>query len=207
MIARRGVRGLRVDELAAEAGVSIGLVYYHFGNRAGLMQRTWEFINERAEQYTKSAIDPAVDPRGHLEEMLLRELQDEPDVVENSTAWGEYRASAVFDAELGRQLREATAGWVRDADDLIRAGQKTGDIDPHVVPADAAERLTALVEGISERWVSGSLPLARARALLRSAIALELGADRRTVQAGSEARSPAARARPHDGVTPQPPRR
>lgn len=175
MIARRGVRGLRVDELAAEAGVSIGLVYYHFGDRAGLMQRTWEFINERAEQYTKSAIDPILDPRGHLEEMLLRELQDEPSVMENSTAWGEFRASAVFTPDLGRQMREATAQWVGDADDLIRAAQKSGDIDPAISAADAAERLTALVEGLSERWLSGSLPLPRARALLESALTLELG--------------------------------
>ncbi|MEV6909339.1 hypothetical protein [Amycolatopsis sp. NPDC051071] len=38
----------------------------------------------------------------------------------------------------------------------------------------AAERLTSLVEGLSERWLSGSMGLDRARDLLRGAIALEL---------------------------------
>ncbi|MZE52785.1 TetR family transcriptional regulator, partial [Streptomyces sp. SID5770] len=33
VIARRGVRGLRVEELAAEAGVSTALIYYHFKDR------------------------------------------------------------------------------------------------------------------------------------------------------------------------------
>ncbi|MEU0937312.1 MULTISPECIES: TetR/AcrR family transcriptional regulator [unclassified Embleya] len=175
LIARRGVRGLRVEELAAEAGVSVGLVYYHFGDRAGLMQRTWEFINERAERYTWSDSDPDLDPRGRLEEMLLLELQDAPEVMENSTAWGEFRASAIFVPELGLQVREATAQWVRDAEALVRRGQDNGDITPTVVAADAAERLTALVEGLSERWLAGSLPLDRARFLLRGALALELG--------------------------------
>lgn len=175
LIARRGVRGLRVEELAAEAGVSVGLVYYHFGDRAGLMQHTWEFINERAERYTSSGSDPDRDPRGRLEEMLLLELQDAPEVRENSTAWGEFRASAVFEPDLGRQVREATARWVRDAEALIRHGQDTGVIASTVAATDAAERLTALVEGLSERWLAGSLPLERARFLLRSALALELG--------------------------------
>ncbi|MFB6810745.1 TetR family transcriptional regulator, partial [Streptomyces sp. NPDC056387] len=40
--------------------------------------------------------------------------------------------------------------------------------------AGAAERLTALVEGLSSRWLSGSLPLAHARELTTTAIAAEL---------------------------------
>lgn len=34
VIARNGVRGLRVEELASEAGVSTALIYYHFKDRA-----------------------------------------------------------------------------------------------------------------------------------------------------------------------------
>lgn len=44
----------------------------------------------------------------------------------------------------------------------------------HSALTGAAERLTALVEGLSARWLSGSLPLAHARELMASAIAAEL---------------------------------
>ncbi|UQA94150.1 TetR/AcrR family transcriptional regulator [Streptomyces halobius] len=175
LIARRGVRGLRVEELAAEAGVSTGLIYYHFGGRAGLMRRTLEFINERAGRYTEPSVSPDTDPRGCLEEMLLLELQDVPEVRENSTAWGEFRASAMFDPELREQLREATAQWVDDAGDLIRRAQEAGTVRGEVVATDVAERLTALVEGLGERWLTGAIPLGRARDLLRAAVILELG--------------------------------
>ncbi|WP_329395970.1 TetR/AcrR family transcriptional regulator [Streptomyces melanogenes] len=179
LIARRGVRGLRVEELAAEASVSTGLIYYHFGDRAGLMRRTLEFINERAERYTEPAASPRTDPRRHLEEMLLLELQDDPMVVENSTAWGEFRASARFDPELREQLRESTARWVEYAADLVRRAQEAGTVRDEVVAADAAERITALVEGLSERWLTGTLTLERARDLLRDALVLELGPEAR----------------------------
>ncbi|MFF4771473.1 TetR/AcrR family transcriptional regulator [Microtetraspora fusca] len=174
VIARRGVRGLRVEELSAEAGVSTALLYYHFKDRANLLRRTLEFISDRADRYTGEGVS-ADDPRAALERTLLQELQDEPDVRENSTAWGELRASAIFEPELQDQLRASTEQWVRDIAELVertRAGSAT-PVTSH--PTDTAERLTALVEGLSERWLSGSITLERARHLLRDAIAAELG--------------------------------
>lgn len=123
VIARSGVRGLRVEKIAAEAGISTSLIYYHFTNRAGLLRKTLEFVSDRAAAYTEEAAAEAADPRAELELILVGELQDTQAVRENSTAWGE---------------------------------------------------LTSLVEGLSERWLSGSMDLDRARALLRGAIALEL---------------------------------
>ncbi|MCU1639863.1 MAG: short-chain dehydrogenase [Nocardia sp.] len=75
------------------------------------MSSTLEFISTRAEQYTEVDADPEVDPRGHLKQTLLRELQDTPVVVENSTAWGELRASAIFQPEL-RDAQIAAGGSV-----------------------------------------------------------------------------------------------
>ncbi|WP_330181603.1 TetR/AcrR family transcriptional regulator [Nocardia sp. NBC_01503] len=175
VVAQRGIRGLRVEELAKEAGVSTALIYYHFRDRAGLVSSTLDFISNRAEQYTDVASDPDADPRGHLEETLLRELQDTPIVVENSTAWGELRASAVFQPELRDQLRLATARWTDHTSELIHNAQRHGSVSPEVMPDDAAERLTALVEGLSMRWLSGSLELSQARKLLHGALIAELG--------------------------------
>ncbi|MFD1930272.1 TetR family transcriptional regulator [Nonomuraea mangrovi] len=93
-----------MEKLAAEAGVSTAFIYYHFGDRAGLMRRTLEFVNERAGRYTDEAREIGEDPRAQLELLLLLELQDTPTVRENSAAWGELRASAVFDPDLREPL-------------------------------------------------------------------------------------------------------
>lgn len=81
MIARRGVRGLRVGELAAEAGVSTSLIYYHFTDRAGILRRTLEFISDRADRYTAEREDGSDDPESPPDELkrtLLLELQETP---------------------------------------------------------------------------------------------------------------------------------
>ncbi|MFG2911023.1 TetR/AcrR family transcriptional regulator [Kitasatospora sp. NPDC048286] len=174
VIARRGVRGLRVNELADEAGVSASLIYYHFTDRAGLLRRTLEFISDRADRYTADE-DPAPrggDPLADLEQVLLLELQDTAEVRENSTAWGELRATAVFEPELREDLARSTHTWVHDVAELLARADPCGTAPAH---AAAAERLTALVEGLSVRWLSGSLPAEHARRLLRGAIEAELG--------------------------------
>lgn len=182
VIARRGVRGLRVEELAAEAGVSTALVYYHFKDRSGVLRRTLEFIGDRAGRYTAEAeaeeesdaqsdLDAAPpDPRQELERALLLEFQDVPEVRENSTAWGELRASAVFDPDLRDELAHAGLTWVHEVAALLG---RTRPTVPAPVLTASAERLTALLEGLSTRWLSGILPLDHARDLMREAIAVE----------------------------------
>lgn len=173
VIARRGVRGLRVEELAAEAGVSTSLIYYHFTDRAGILRRTLEFISERAERYTtdRPAGAQPLEPREELRQTLLLEFQDTPAVRENSTAWGELRASAVFDPELREDLAKATLMWVQEIAELLGRARPSGTATGY---AASAERLTALLEGLSVRWLSGSLPLEHARELMASAIDAEL---------------------------------
>ncbi|MFF3093440.1 TetR/AcrR family transcriptional regulator [Streptomyces cyaneofuscatus] len=178
VIARRGVRGLRVEELAAEAGVSKALIYYHFEDRTGLLRRTLAFVNNRAERYTAeqaAAGQPATEapaaPLRRLEQALLLELQDLPHVRENSTAWGELRASAVFDPELRGELALASVIWAREVADQLGEVQPTA---PESALTASAERLTALLEGLSARWLSGILPLTDARTRMREAMGVEV---------------------------------
>ncbi|WP_308268693.1 TetR/AcrR family transcriptional regulator [Yinghuangia soli] len=175
VIARRGVRGLRIEELAAEADVSAGLIYYHFKDRAGLLRHTLEFVNGLATRYTDDAIT-AGGPRVAVEQMLLFEIQDTPTVRETSTAWGELRASTVFDDDLREALRDSTARWTAGIAEAVRTAQDAGEVADAVDAAAAAERLTGLIEGLSQRWLSGTTTVERARELLREAIAVELGA-------------------------------
>ncbi|WP_035795633.1 TetR/AcrR family transcriptional regulator [Kitasatospora mediocidica] len=173
VIARRGVRGLRVEELAAEAGVSTALIYYHFKDRTGIMRATLEFISDRAERYTTER-DPQAEPlspEAELEQCLVQELQDTPTVRENSAAWGELRASAVFEPDLREDLAKATLVWVQEVADLLG---RAAPMSTATALAAAAERLTALLEGLSVRWLSGGLPLDHARELMSGSVEAEL---------------------------------
>lgn len=174
VIATDGVRGLRIEKLGAAAGVSNALIYHYFGDRSGILRAALDAINTNAQRYTDDAIC-ASDPRTQIVELLMRELQRKEAIRQNSIAWGELRASAVFNEELREPLKVSTAAWNGQIAELIRQAQDDSAVASHVEAADAAERLTSLVEGLSERWHSGSITLSRARKLLSGAIAVELG--------------------------------
>ncbi len=157
VIARTGVRGLRVEVVAAEAGVAVSLIYYYFGSRKGLVRATLDHANERAARAAPSG----------ARAMLLAELDESARAT--STGWGEIQASAIFEPALQEQVREATETWVAVVASATASESSVPDARA------AAERLTALVDGLSSRWLSGALSRERAVELLTAAIAAELG--------------------------------
>jgi AcrR family transcriptional regulator len=176
VIARRGVRGLRVEEIAREAGVSVALIYYYFDGRAELLRRALEYVNERADDYTRPRLPADAPAPDALVDMLLREIQDAPTVVESVIVWHELLSSAIFEPGLREAVSRNDAGWVASIAQVMRRGQGDGTIPPTIDPDAAAQRLTALVAGLSDRWLIGSLSLDRAHALVRRAVAQELAA-------------------------------
>ena len=173
VIARRGVRGLRVEQVAAEAGVAVSLIYYYFDNRNGLVRATLEHANERAA--TRTADGGTANGRERAAASLLAELDDGDAVRDTSVVWGEVLASAMFEPELRDQLREASETWTDLVAGAIREGVEDGSISGDVDAHACAERLTALVDGLSSRWLAGLVTRERARELLAAAIAAELG--------------------------------
>jgi AcrR family transcriptional regulator len=176
VIARRGVRGLRVEEIAADAGVSLGLIYYHFRDRAGLLEATFAHVHERAAAHNEAAREAGRTSSQRLTLGLLAELDDTPASVEWFAAWNELRASAFFEASLREPVRTLTETWTENVALRIALAITEGDAHPRVDPQRAAERLTTLVEGLGARWLSGSMTAANARLLLAESIEAELGA-------------------------------
>lgn len=176
VIARRGVRGLRVQEVAAEAGVSVPLIYHYFGSREGLLTAALAAVNDRADRYSTEAARPAATPREELTARLLGELQDTPEVHTTSSAWGELRWASVFDETLRSDVARLTAAWVDHIAELVQRIQDHEEtLDPDGrAPHETAEILVALVEGLSGRWLTGAIDVLHLRHLLELAIIREL---------------------------------
>jgi AcrR family transcriptional regulator len=175
VIAGHGVRGLRVEEVARAAGIATSLLYYYFEDRAALVKAALDHANEQAPTMLddEGAADPA---RERLIAALLDELSDEAAVRDNSVVWNEVSASAVFEPALRADLQRVTDAWNAKVARTIRAGVVDGSIAGVVDVEATAERLTSLIEGLSLRWLAGTLSLERARELLEQALRVELPA-------------------------------
>jgi AcrR family transcriptional regulator len=172
-IAEAGTRGLRVDDVAARAGVSTALIYHHFGDRSTLLREALTRVGDRAEVYTTAAVGTG---RERVVAVALAEIQDDPTVRMNSSAWGELRGAAVFDESLQPVLVAQLERWHHDFVELITQGRADGSICRAEQSAEAtAAAITAVIEGFSGRWLSGVLDTGEARTALAAACNALLG--------------------------------
>lgn len=177
VIAAQGVRRLKVEDVAREAGTSTALLYYHFADRSGLIRAALEHANQQAPSMLDAdEVDREQNARTWLVQALLAELDDAPAVRNNSVVWNEVSTSATFDPALREALQSVTDSWNAKVARTVVAGQADGSIDPTADADELAEQLTCLVEGLSLRWLAGTLELQRARTLLAGSLAVLLPA-------------------------------
>jgi AcrR family transcriptional regulator len=145
---RYGYEGLSVRRIAAEAGVSIGLINHHFPNKDSLVAESYRAFSRRLAATFEKAVETAgADPRARLKAYLEAFFSGpnlDPQVL---TAWVVYwslvqvspQMRAVRDEE-GRGYGEVLGRLLSDA---ARArGGAAVDVEKAVIG------LTALLDGL-----------------------------------------------------------
>jgi AcrR family transcriptional regulator len=174
-IAENGIRGLRLEDVAARAEVALSLIYYHFGNRIDLLRATFQFVDENSSSTILSS-PGAGSAYARIEAGLLGEF-DGPRARSNAVVWSELTSYSVFEPRMRAEIETTNETWVAKIEALVGAGREDGSIRGDATPRDEAEILTSLLDGLISRWISGSLTGARARELLRATIRRHLAAE------------------------------
>jgi AcrR family transcriptional regulator len=175
VIGRGGVAALRIADVAGEAAVSTALVHYYFATREDLLARVFAYADERADERAVAALRPLTTGLARVERLLRVYLDDERVFRDSWVVWMETLRTAVFQPSLREAVVASHRGWVRQIANQIAEGRADGSIPEHVEPEDAAHRLAATLDGLGQQVVLGGLTRERATALLRAALALELG--------------------------------
>ena len=159
VLAREGTHGARVEEIAAEAGVSLGLLNYHFGNRRSLLRVALIAGLEQRPSFAGAS----------LEEMLTSALRASE---RGATGWWRIRQEALriaaFDPELRSAATETTAAWTEEISAHLPDGHSTSAM---------AGLIVALVDGLSQRVSSGIVSVRAAEHLLEEALSHLLGGE------------------------------
>ncbi|WP_158710317.1 TetR family transcriptional regulator C-terminal domain-containing protein [Streptomyces sp. NRRL F-5126] len=143
-VAREGVSGMSLREVARTTGTSTGTITYHFGSRHGLLLDAveygyWDLPQELYE----------MDPAQALRWVLHRyELSDEP-----RRSWWQFwlaiTAHAQVDAEVSERLLAQTDSILVRWRACIERGIAAGQIAPDTDAATEAGRLAAYAHGLA----------------------------------------------------------
>jgi AcrR family transcriptional regulator len=174
VIAQSGAAGLRMSEVAREAGVSSALLHYYFATRQELLARAFAYADTRVDAHVLALVDEAGSGRERLETVLTAYLSPDPVVTEDWVVWSELWRSARFDETLHEMLHQADREWLTQVESLVREGIGDGSIDGSVDPTDSSVRLISLVDGLGIRVLAGVLAREDAMRMLEDSISHEL---------------------------------
>jgi AcrR family transcriptional regulator len=175
-LAEGGIDDVRIARVARLAGVSTGLVHYHFDTREVLLAEALEASFQVAGEVRLSAKYGS----GTALERLRRKVEESlPFPGRRVTEWGlwvELWLRAVREPALRRTAGEVYRGLHRSMRDLIAEGADAGEFavgDPDGV----ADRTLALIDGFGLRALLGdpAVPVERAAEEVWAALSRELG--------------------------------
>lgn len=107
-LARRGYARTTLTEVARTAGLSHGLVLFHFQTKEGLLAETLAFLAEEYRQNWQAALDAAgPDPAGQLQALIDADFADvicTPDRLAAWCAfWGEAQSRPMYQESCGEK--------------------------------------------------------------------------------------------------------
>lgn len=150
-VAAAGIAGSTFDRVAREAGVSRGLLHYHFGSKEGLLV---EVVRRESELRGRS-LDQAVAEATNADELIRALVRNLEEVL------GEGRTSMVTfyelltlgqrNAEIGTELAGLARRTRTRLAQALRAGSEAGVFELRAAPEDVAAFLFALADGVTIR--------------------------------------------------------
>jgi AcrR family transcriptional regulator len=146
----RGYHGATVDQIAAAAGFSTGVVYSQFGAKADLFLALLEGrIEERIRD--NAALAASLDGR----EGLVRLVEHTAQVTFAEPEWGllvlEFRVHAARDPELNARYARAHARTVSGLADVLARSRTNGGL----APEELAEVVAAISSGSQLELAAG----------------------------------------------------
>jgi AcrR family transcriptional regulator len=174
VVAKSGAHGLRMNQVAREAGVSNALLHYYFETRAELLSRAFAFAEDRVYTHAEIELDGLRTAAEQLRRFLHLYVEDDVVFQENWVLWNEMWSSSLFDPDMRPAIEETYRRWIAFIVDLVEQGRSDGSIPAGVDPEEAGARLAAVVDGIGSQLLLGLLRRERAAALIEQSIGLEL---------------------------------
>lgn len=170
-LARDGYSGLTMKRIAAEAGVSPGILHYYFRDKRAILGRAAATVMADLDRRVATEARGARDARGRLRALLRACLEVATESRDFWTVLIELWGEALHDRELARVNRRAYARARRFLAVSVGRGAAAGAFR-RVAPDEAAAVILALVDGLSLQLTFDPdlMPLGRAVRLAEEAL-------------------------------------
>ncbi|WEB39402.1 TetR/AcrR family transcriptional regulator [Streptomyces yunnanensis] len=154
----RGVDGVSLRDVAAEAGISLGRIQHYFRNKDELLLFALRYINRKATERIGErirALEEAPTPRTVLRACCAGMLPLDAESRAALLVAAAYYSRAVHDPALGAEARDGIPKLRDFFVDQLRLAAEHGDIPPERATEDEAMLLIALADGLASYVLLG----------------------------------------------------
>jgi AcrR family transcriptional regulator len=158
VFSHKGYAQATLEEVAREAGVTRGAIYWHFSNKFEMFYAVLQELYKKADARVKKIIDSDQRPVSKLHQLMREFLL----IISNEEEFGIIEEVQLFKTRKGEEfsrlykdhvknvkvMRELLTGIVREG---IAAGEFESRIDPEVIIV----ALMSYIAGIKSAWLSG----------------------------------------------------
>lgn len=151
LVAREGLDGVRLRNVAAEADVSMGQVQHYFTTKDDMLLFTFHALSARMQRRLGTAMHALDQPptaRGELRALLVAMLFTDVEGRLEAPLFLAFLARAVVEPKLATPFREGTHALITFAADRICTAQQAGEADRSLSPDLEAAALFALADGL-----------------------------------------------------------
>jgi AcrR family transcriptional regulator len=175
VIAERGLGHTRAADVAAAAGVSQALVFYHFDTKEKLLAAAFGYAAEQDLARLDAVLASTAPPVERLRRILRLYLPGSGP-TKGWTMWIDGWAESVRMPELERVVRRLDLRWKEAVAEVIAAGVEAGAFEC-ADPRAAAWRITGLIDGLTVQLVVHDRVVSRRQLAewVRGAAAREVG--------------------------------
>ncbi|HMB21422.1 MAG: TetR family transcriptional regulator [Chloroflexota bacterium] len=156
VFSRQGYAETRLEDIAAEAKVTRGAIYHHFGSKADLYNAMVTEASGRALEVLQKAISAG----GNTLDALKRVFVDLLVYAHDDSRFRAINELVIFKTGSAPELQEGFQRKIASNRQMvdffaarIRAGIDAGEIRSDVNPKDAALMLIALNNGLLSLWL------------------------------------------------------
>jgi AcrR family transcriptional regulator len=159
VFSRQGYALTRLEDIAQEAGVTRGAIYWHFGSKAELyntlIQTTWERISALIDFEVESAIQEGKSVLGIFRSAWQRMFEAIADDAEIRAVMELtfLKTELLPELEAGMQVKLAYNQTIMDElEDVMRMGIAAGEVKPDIDVHLVIVGVMALQAGLIESW-------------------------------------------------------
>lgn len=179
-IVRDGLAKVRMASIARTAGVSAGLLHYHFDTKELLFGEVLRHSHEVSAELNQRALSVAGDgPGERLASFLDRCLPSDDQRADEWLLWQELALLCIRDPHLAKVGADLYEDLYATLADIVREGLASGVFATALDARAIAETAVALTDGLGARVLARdpNLGIPQARAVIATTVGILVGHD------------------------------